>query len=115
MQKEQLADLVRFYQDNRAWEAARHQLTFGQASHSPFTVLTFNILAQGHIKRTLFPYCAKDTLKWAYRRERLMAELQAYDADICAFQVSMCRVMTSIKLSRKWTIMKSSSRPGWQG
>jgi mRNA deadenylase 3'-5' endonuclease subunit Ccr4 len=81
-------DLVAFYRQSRQWEPARHQATLAQGSHNPFKVLTFNLLAQGHIKRCLFPYCAKETLKWPYRRVRLIAELKAYQADICCFQVS---------------------------
>lgn len=51
-----------------------------------FTLLTFNILAQDHIHRAAYPYCAKDSLRWNHRRVRLSAEIAAYDADIVCFQ-----------------------------
>lgn len=51
-----------------------------------FTLLTYNILAQNHIHRTCYPYCATDTLRWPHRRARLTDELTAYDADIVCFQ-----------------------------
>ncbi|PJF16860.1 hypothetical protein PSACC_03335 [Paramicrosporidium saccamoebae] len=50
------------------------------------TVLTYNILAQDHIYRDSYPYCAKDTLKWKQRKILLSTELAAYDADIMCFQ-----------------------------
>jgi mRNA deadenylase 3'-5' endonuclease subunit Ccr4 len=55
-------------------------------SLTSFTLMTYNILAQNHIKRVSYPYCSKDTLRWFYRRERLAAELRAYDADVVCFQ-----------------------------
>lgn len=79
--------LVDFYRSSRARTPARHQETIAAGATDAFRVLTFNMLAQGSIKREMFPYCATDTLKWAVRRNRLAAEIEAYDADICAFQV----------------------------
>lgn len=91
-------DLVEFYRKTRHFESARHQHTIAADSHDPFRVMSFNILAQGHIKRAQFPYCATETLKWSFRRERLIAEVEAYEADICAFQVSkaMCPVFLNL-------------------
>ena len=51
-----------------------------------FTILTYNILAQDHIKRTSYPYCSKMSLRWGQRRELLSRELAGYDADIVCFQ-----------------------------
>lgn len=51
-----------------------------------FTLLTYNVLAQDHIHRSWYPYCAKETLRWPHRRARLTDELTAYDADIVCFQ-----------------------------
>lgn len=52
-----------------------------------FTILTYNLLAQNYIKREIYPYCARETLKWAYRRKRLLTELEAYSADLGCLQV----------------------------
>lgn len=81
--EEKLA-LVDFHRTHRKWEPARHQQTIVRGSQYLFRVLSYNLL--GHVKRTLFPYCSKETLKWHFRRDKLFAEVQAYDADICGFQ-----------------------------
>lgn len=56
------------------------------SSKGSFTIVSYNIIAQSHIKREMYPYCAKDTLRWAYRRRRLQVELESMDADILALQ-----------------------------
>ncbi|KAI9139823.1 Endonuclease/exonuclease/phosphatase [Paraphysoderma sedebokerense] len=52
----------------------------------PFKILSFNILAQCLVKRAIFPYTSGATLKWKLRKQNLLNELKAYDADICCLQ-----------------------------
>lgn len=47
-------------------------------------VLSWNILAQGLVRRKLFP--GSDCLKWKEREEGLCAEMRSHDWDIAAFQ-----------------------------
>ncbi|KAI0231274.1 RNA exonuclease ngl2 [Massospora cicadina] len=44
------------------------------------------LLAQCLIKRELFPYCDKQTLKWPPRAARLLKQVQALDSDVACFQ-----------------------------
>ena len=44
------------------------------------------LLAQGLIKRELFPYASKKSLKWAHRRELLLQELRVRQPDIACLQ-----------------------------
>lgn len=57
-------------------------------SSSPsLTILTYNLLSQHHINSEVYPYCVAGVLRSAYRRTRILAELQAYaPIDIAAFQ-----------------------------
>lgn len=50
------------------------------------TLLTYNVLAQQKIRRSLYPYANSQTLKWNHRKDLLAAELTAYSADIACFQ-----------------------------
>lgn len=57
------------------------------AAADSLTVITYNLLSQHHINNEVYPYCVSGTLRSAYRRTRLFAELQAYSPfDIAAFQ-----------------------------
>lgn len=40
------------------------------------TIVSFNMLAQGAIRRSIFSYCSKRALKWNYRRANLLRELR---------------------------------------
>ncbi|KAK6463913.1 RNA exonuclease NGL2 [Scheffersomyces coipomensis] len=48
-------------------------------------IMTYNILAQALIRRTLFP-TSGDALKWATRSKTLLDEFKYYDADILCLQ-----------------------------
>ena len=57
------------------------------ATVNSLTIITYNLLSQHHINNEVYPYCVSGTLRSAYRRTRLFAELQAYSPfDIAAFQ-----------------------------
>lgn len=88
MKSSEREDIVEFYRTSRVFEDARHRRTLALDSTEPFRVLSYNLLAQGSIKREQYPYCANDVLKWWFRRERLIDEIQAYAPDLAAFQVS---------------------------
>lgn len=49
------------------------------------SIMTYNVLAQGLIKRERFPTCGK-ALKWNVRRKILDAEIRGYDPDILCLQ-----------------------------
>lgn len=87
MKSSERDEAVAFYRSSRCYEDARHRTTLARDSKDPFRVLTFNLLAQGSIKREQYTYCAHEVLKWWFRREQLIAEIQAYAPDIAAFQV----------------------------
>lgn len=59
-----------------------------QTTQTTLSVLSYNLLAQHHIWSDTYPYCtAPGVLKWPYRREHLLAELEAYGpTDLMAFQ-----------------------------
>ena len=49
--------------------------------------MTYNLLGQHHIWNDMYPYCSPGVLKQAYRRQRLLAEFDAYGPwDVAAFQ-----------------------------
>lgn len=48
-------------------------------------IMTYNVLAQSLIRRTLFPNSGK-ALKWHIRSEGLLSEMKYYDADIMCLQ-----------------------------
>ncbi|KAJ9072940.1 RNA exonuclease ngl2 [Entomophthora muscae] len=50
------------------------------------SVLSYNILAQCLVKRELFPYCDKQTLKWLPRAQQLLKQIKCLDSDIACFQ-----------------------------
>ena len=52
----------------------------------PLTLLSYNLLAQSLVRRDLFPYSSRSSLKVAFRRDNLLAELLEADADVMALQ-----------------------------
>jgi len=50
------------------------------------SVMTYNILAQSLVVREYFPYCKDQTLKWNYRKKKLIEEIKEYSPDIACFQ-----------------------------
>ncbi|KAJ2853186.1 nicotinate phosphoribosyltransferase, partial [Coemansia erecta] len=51
-----------------------------------FTVMSYNILCQKLVRRDLFKYASKNSLRMKPRRERMLKELKYWDADIMCLQ-----------------------------
>ncbi|KAK9711103.1 RNA exonuclease ngl2 [Basidiobolus ranarum] len=51
-----------------------------------FTILTYNVLAQCLIKRTLFPYATKKALRWGHRKTNILNEILSLSPDIVCLQ-----------------------------
>jgi mRNA deadenylase 3'-5' endonuclease subunit Ccr4 len=60
----------------------------------PLSVASYNLLAQGLVRREVFfPYASKSELKAKYRQTNLIAELKTSDADvICAQEMDFFEV-----------------------
>jgi mRNA deadenylase 3'-5' endonuclease subunit Ccr4 len=56
---------------NPRWVTVQEQ----QAGEKPINIVSFNMLAQGAIRREIFHYCSSFCLKWKYRRAKLLEEL----------------------------------------
>ncbi|KAJ2009583.1 RNA exonuclease ngl2 [Coemansia thaxteri] len=56
------------------------------ASERTFTVMSYNILCQKLIRRSLFPYASSKSLKWKSRKEKLLKEISHWKADILCLQ-----------------------------
>jgi len=52
----------------------------------PFTVMTYNILAQLYTNNTIYPYCPLYALHWNYRKHNLLREITNLSADIICLQ-----------------------------
>ncbi|KAI9594641.1 Endonuclease/exonuclease/phosphatase [Syncephalis fuscata] len=50
------------------------------------TIMSYNILAQCLVRRDMFPYCDKKSLKGSFRRENITHELRHYLPDIACLQ-----------------------------
>jgi mRNA deadenylase 3'-5' endonuclease subunit Ccr4 len=48
--------------------------------------VSYNMLAQSLVRRDLFTYCSKSSLKVAFRKENLLGELSHLRADIICMQ-----------------------------
>lgn len=51
-----------------------------------FNVLTYNVLADLYASAELYSYCPAWSLAWSYRRQNLVREILAYNADILCLQ-----------------------------
>ncbi|KAJ2040599.1 RNA exonuclease ngl2 [Coemansia sp. S3946] len=51
-----------------------------------FTIMSYNILCQKLIRRTLFPYANQESLKWKSRKSKLLSEISHWKADIMCLQ-----------------------------
>ncbi|KAJ2348405.1 RNA exonuclease ngl2 [Coemansia erecta] len=69
---------------DRKWLAVGKQLA--AAPKHTFTVMSYNVLCQKLVKRTMFPYASKSSLKWKTRRPRLLDELSHLKPDIMCLQ-----------------------------
>ncbi|KAJ2358947.1 RNA exonuclease ngl2 [Coemansia sp. RSA 2611] len=69
---------------DRKWLALGKQLA--AATDRSFTVMSYNVLCQKLVKRTMFPYASKSSLKWKTRRPRLLDELSHIMPDIMCLQ-----------------------------
>ncbi|KAK1397675.1 carbon catabolite repressor protein 4-like [Heracleum sosnowskyi] len=59
----------------------------GHLSYSgPFTVLSYNILADVNATDNIYSYCPSWALSWPYRRQNLLREIVGYRADIVCLQ-----------------------------
>merc|ERR1719317_1805942 len=56
------------------------------SNDQPFTVMTYNILAQLYTNNTIYPYCPFYALHWNYRKHNLLREITKLDADIICLQ-----------------------------
>jgi len=52
----------------------------------PLTFVSYNLLAQCLVRRDMFPYCSKQTLKLSFRVNNLVNELLQMKADVMALQ-----------------------------
>jgi len=52
----------------------------------PFTVMTYNILAQLYTNNQIYPYCPLYALNWTYRKHNLLREIFDLGADIICLQ-----------------------------
>jgi len=55
-------------------------------SDIPFSVMTYNILAQLYTNNTIYPYCPYYALHWNYRKHNLLREILTLGADIICLQ-----------------------------
>ena len=73
-------------------------------------VVSYNVLASSLADPTLYPAMSPHLLDWGFRRDRLIAELRAWDADIVCLQVRRYRpshLPANIDaLFRKWMIFR---------
>lgn len=60
----------------------------GRAGDLVFTVLSYNVLAQGLLEDNpyLYQHCHEEVLHWPLRRHNLLAELREADADVLCLQ-----------------------------
>lgn len=89
------------YPYRRRWIDVNQQQTKTDASSSsspsssspfsggvPFTLVSYNMLAQCLVRRDLFQYCSKSALKVNLRKENLLTEISSLNTDIlCAQEV----------------------------
>jgi len=60
--------------------------TTHNANDQPFSVMTYNILAQLYTNSTIYPYCPLYALLWTYRKHNLLREILTLSADIICLQ-----------------------------
>lgn len=65
------------------------QLSEDAAQNTTIKIMTYNVLAQALIRRTLFP-TSGEALKWPKRSKVLLAEIKYYDPDIMCLQEVDC-------------------------
>ena len=94
----QIAHLAQTWPIKRSWLPLNNRITSAAAAASTtttsstrtssplLTLVSYNLLAQHLIRRKMFMYCSKDTLRLHHRRQQLTAELLSYQADILALQ-----------------------------
>ncbi|KAI8325993.1 Endonuclease/exonuclease/phosphatase [Martensiomyces pterosporus] len=72
----------------RSWLPVDGGKAAAKKGHS-FTVMSYNILCQKLVRRTLFPYASKASLRWKSRKDKLVNELTYLKPDIACLQ-EMC-------------------------
>lgn len=65
----------------------RNQIHYGNGSLKPFSIMSFNILAEIYTTQEAFPYCEAYSLAWAYRKGRILDTILESEADIVCLQV----------------------------
>ncbi|KAL3425187.1 endonuclease/Exonuclease/phosphatase [Phlyctema vagabunda] len=60
--------------------------TPGHANQDRFKVLCYNILCDNYVTPQLYGFTPSGALAWDYRKEQILQEIQAHDADILCLQ-----------------------------
>lgn len=82
----------------RQWGLVRDAPSEPVAGRRRVKVLSWNMLAQGLVRRKLFP--GSDALRWKDREAGLQAELVGHDWDVGCFQVSWQKFLLNFTLFR---------------
>ena len=88
----QIAQAAETWPVKRAWLPLSTRITSSTSapasgrSTPALTLVSYNLLAQCLIRRKMFSYCSKQSLRLHHRRGQLTAELLSYKADILALQ-----------------------------
>ncbi|OMJ19117.1 RNA exonuclease NGL2 [Smittium culicis] len=51
-----------------------------------FSIMSYNVLSQKNIRRTMFPYASSNSLKWKFRKGNLLSEIKHLRPDIICLQ-----------------------------
>ncbi|KAI9505109.1 RNA exonuclease ngl2 [Coemansia spiralis] len=70
----------------RTWLALMNGSGCPAATKQPVTIMSYNILCQKLVRRSLFPYAGKASLKWKRRKDMLLNELMYWSSDIMCLQ-----------------------------
>lgn len=75
--------------DDKSRETVTAEFLAAKNSHAlkPFSIMSFNILAEIYATQEAFPYCESYALSWCYRRNRILETILEADADIVCLQV----------------------------
>ena len=80
-----------------------------------FKVMCYNILAQTYVRSPVFPYSVPSALKWRHRRQNLLEEMLACDADVlCLMDVDNYAEWWRPELTRAGYDGVYKKRPGYK-
>ncbi|KAJ2878890.1 RNA exonuclease ngl2, partial [Coemansia aciculifera] len=72
---------------DRKWlSVAAADTTSQPSTERSFTIMSYNLLCQQLVRRTLFPYASQNSLKWKSRKSKLLEEISYWKADIMCLQ-----------------------------